>query len=102
MNKIILTVQGYLLYPENYTEQQLKENHYAAISYLNDNPTDPAHIAVYAAAIDTYATYDANSVWTDDDATQAGEYWLNEYFKLTGENRQDYIDEINKEYLNNE
>ncbi len=61
-------VQGYLLYPENYTKEQLEEN------YLADYTAD---YAVRAAC--------------------AAEYWINEYFNETGENRQDYIDAINKD-----
>ncbi len=69
MNKFILTVQGYLLYPENYTQEQLEQNYIDAV-----NAADAAHNG------DSYTV----------------EYWLNEYFEITDENRQDYIDLINR------
>ncbi len=77
-------VQGYLLYPENYTKEQLKENY-----------RDAAYNADYYA--DYYTVEAARAAAYD---TNRAEYWLNKYFKLTGENRQDYIDEINKENNN--
>ncbi len=78
MNKFILTVQGYLLYPENYTKERLEQNY---------------RDAAYAAA--DYIVYFACVAACVADAYYA-EYWLNEYFEITGENRQDYIDLINR------
>ncbi len=75
MNKFILVVQGWLIYPENYTKEQLKENY---------NVADAAAYAALVAAT-------APEYWVDV------EYWVNRYFELTGENRQDYIDVVHKE-----
>ncbi len=66
--------QGWLLYPENYTKEQLEKN------------CDAAFTAAYAARADYAAGW--------------AEYWINEYFNETGENRQDYIDAIHKENNN--
>jgi CRISPR/Cas system-associated endonuclease Cas1 len=82
MNKFILTVQGCLLHPENYTKDQLKENYRAADAVYRAK-VSAADAAEYAAARAAYYTARV-------------EYCLNEYFQLTGENRQDYIDAINK------
>ncbi len=83
MNKYILTVIDNILNPGKYTQENLDKN--AAYAAKN---------AAYAAAADAaayaYAAKDAAK-----DAADA--YSLNEYFKLSGENKQDYIDAINKE-----
>ena len=74
MNKHILMVIDNQLNPDKYTKEQLKKN------------ADDSRAATYAADVDAYAA----------DNADAG-YWLNEYFKLTAENKQDYIDAINKD-----
>ncbi len=78
MNKHILMVQGWLLYPESYTKEQLDKN------YLN---------ACEAACEAAWSAAACEAVYF----TERAEYWLNEYFKKTDENRQDYIDAINKD-----
>ncbi len=77
MNKHILTVIDNQLNPGKYTTGELHKNAYAV--------ADAYSAASYVAA---YATYDEDANVT---------YWLNEYFKLSGENKQDYIDAINKD-----
>ena len=63
MNKYILCSMD----RKNKTEEELRENEEAA-----DATADAAaYIAAYAADAD-------------------GEYWINRYFKITGENREDY------------
>ncbi len=83
MNKYILTVIDNILNTSKYNKKNLDQN--AAYDAKN---------AAYAAAADAaayaYAAKDAAK-----DAADA--YSLNEYFKLSGENKQDYIDAINKE-----
>ena len=62
------------LNPGKYTQEQLEQNAdsaAAAAAYA-------AHTAYTAAAADTT-------------------HWLNRYFRLSGENKQDYIDAINKD-----
>ena len=61
------------LNPDKYTQEDLDKN--AASAYV-------AYDAAYDAA---YAAASANAT-----------YWLNRYFEITGENKQDYIDAINK------
>ncbi len=108
MNKFILTVQGYLLYPENYTNEQLEQNYIDAVNAA-DAAWASAYSAAYCAAYSSayYGAYygaanpDANFAAVNAaDAAHNGdsytvEYWLNEYFEITDENRQDYIDAIN-------
>ena len=82
--------QGYLLYPENYTKEQLRQN-------AADADADTVSAAAYAAdAVNAASNADeAADAWTI--CTDHVEYWLNKYFERTGENRQDYIDAIHKE-----
>lgn len=79
MNEHILMVQGFLLYPENYTKEQLKQNFCAAASAA-DVASAAADAAAYAA-----------------DAAAYAEYSVSKYFKHTGESRQEYINVINKD-----
>ena len=72
MNKHILMVIDNQLNPDKYTQKQLDKNENAAA-------------AAYTAA--------AASACADVDA----DYWFDRYFKITGENKQDYIDAINKD-----
>ena len=72
--------------PEKYTQEQLEDNAYAARA---------AYDAAYTAAAAARAA-DADYVSAYVAAARAA-YWLNEYFKKTGENKQDYIDAINKD-----
>jgi hypothetical protein len=67
------------LNPEKYTKEQLKDNAAAAAP-----AAAPAATAAYATA-------------TAAPATESANYWLDQYFKRTGENKQDYIDAINKD-----
>ena len=78
MNPQILMVIDHQLNPKKYTQKQLKQNAYDA-----DN--------AYFAAYDAYAFAAVNAA--DADAA----YWLRQYFKQTGENKQDFIDAINKD-----
>ena len=71
MNPHILMVLDHLANPDKYTQEQLKDNALAA---------DAA--ADYALAADAAAA----------DAS----YWVNKYFKRSGENKDDYIKELNK------
>ena len=71
MNPHILMGIDNQLNPDKYTQKQLDKNENAAA-------------AAYTAA--------AASASADVDA----DYWFDRYFKITGENKQGYIDEINK------
>ena len=72
MNPHILMVIDHQLNPDKYTQEQLDKN-------------DKAAYAAYAAA--------SASASADVDV----DYWLRRYLKPLGENKQDYIDAINKE-----
>ena len=74
MNPHILMRIDNQLNPDKYTQEQLDKN------------TDDAHDAYDAAAAAYAATY-----------AYAAAYWIDQYFKHTGENKQDYIDAINKD-----
>ena len=69
------------LNPAKYTKEQLKQN------------AADARAARAAADVATRAA--ARSV-RDRVNVNAADYWLSEYFVNTGENKQDYIDAINK------
>ena len=84
MNPHILMVIDNQINPDKYTLDELKANAEAADANAN---TDTAYVEAYAACAacaDTYA------------AAADADYWLNEYFNYSGENKQDYIDAINK------
>ena len=98
MNDIVLMVQGYLLYPENYTKEQLKENYHNAV-----RAASAVCAAVRAASADWHAaSYAVEAAKAAADAEEViecifiAQEMLNEYFKYTGENKQDYIDELEK------
>ena len=71
------------LNPKKYTKEQLEQNAADADAYANvvANATN-ARAADYAA----YAADNADAA-----------YWLGRYFIYTCENKQDYIDAINKD-----
>jgi len=97
MNPHILMVIDHQLNPDKYTKEQLKQNADAAY-YAND--ADAAFVAddFYAANANANAcacAYAAANTAAIDYASAA--YWLRQYFKKTGENKQDYIDAINKD-----
>ena len=75
MNKHILMVIDHQLNLGKYTQEQLEQN---ADSAAADAAAYAAYTAYTAAAADTT-------------------HWLNRYFRLSGENKQDYIDAINKD-----
>ena len=78
--------------PKKYTVEQLRKNRDDAsyASYASD--ASYVYDGSYASAAYVYAdAFDAFEV-----ASAAAEFWLSRYFKQSGENKQDYIDEINK------
>ena len=90
MNKHILFVIDHLANPNKYTQEQLKDNAYdaydawdAAVAAFADDDDD-AFAAFSTAGAAATATADAAS------------YWVDEYFKRSGENKDDYIKELNK------
>jgi len=87
MNPHILMVIDNQLNPDKYIRKQLKRNADDAYDfYVTYGASYVYSAAAYAAhAADSYSVVDA-----DDDAN----YWLNQYFEYTGENKQDYIDAL--------
>jgi len=85
MNKHILTLIEHQLNPGKYTQEQLEENAVDALAITTATGAYAYAAAAYYAD-DPHAAYSA-----------ASSLWLKRYFELTGENKQDYIDAINKD-----
>ena len=84
MNKHILLVMKYLKDPKSVSQEELVENRKSAADAAYDAAY--AYIAAYYAA-DYAATYTAYA-----DAA----HWVDEYFEHTGEDKQTYINELEK------
>jgi hypothetical protein len=106
MNKHILMVIDHQLNPEKYTQEQLEDNRKAAYDAADEaaDAYDAAAAAAYDAAdaaADAYdaaaaaAAYDATTAAAADEAAAAK--WVDIHFERSGENKQDYVDKINKE-----
>ena len=94
MNKHILMAMDSLANPGKYTFEQLRENRDDA--YADYDAVYAAYAAADAAdAAYIFAVYAYNPTYANN---VNANYWLNRYFKRSGENKQDYIDEINKGY----
>ncbi len=85
MSQHILMAKDWLVHSEIYTREQLEQNYHNALA---DFDVSTSNYADFAAVNAASAAYDA--------VPAAVEYFLNEYFELTGENRQDYIDAVNR------
>ena len=86
MNKYMLLVIKWLIYPDSVTIHERTENSNAANFAYAADPDPHPHPADFAVA-----NAAANAAV---DAVDAVEIRVNEYFELTGENKQDYIDAI--------
>ena len=92
MNKHILTTIDHQLNPGKYTKEQLKQNAFEAAAIYHNAVTllnadvDYAY-AVYATVNTIAATYTNNA---------ATGRLIDQYFVEAKEDRQDYIDEINR------
>jgi hypothetical protein len=82
MNKFILVAMN----RKNHTQEELDAN------------LDAAAAVVLVVPAYAYAAYAADAAATDA-AADAAEYWINKYFERTGEDKQLYINEI--ERINN-
>ena len=91
MNKHILMVIDHQLNPGKYTKAQLKDNSDAAYYASFDAHSSDATVATYSS--DTTAATYAAAYAADDINT---EYWIDKYFEHPGENKDDYIKELNK------
>ncbi len=92
MNPHILMVLDHLVNPDKYAPQQLKDNALAADDAAEYAPDDE----VVVTALASHVSVCANAYYYYDDDEGDVEYWLNEYFLRSGENKQDYITELNK------
>jgi len=79
MNKHILVAMD----RKNRTKKELFDNAASAFASAFASASDYASASVYSASASAHAD--------DNDATERR---LNEYFEVTGENKQDYIDAI--------
>ena len=77
MNIFILKSMRYLDNTELFTKDEMWENAYDAWA---------ADAADAAAAVATYAVA----------AAARAEYWIDEYFRITEEDKQDYINEVER------
>ena len=79
MNKYILLVMKWLKNPESVTQEELKANR----DYAWDDADDDAY--------DAYADAATATAYGDTDDAQ---YWVDVYFKRSGENKADYENEL--------
>ncbi len=82
MNKHILLVMKYLKGPKSVSREELGENRKSARA---------AYDAAYESAVAAYYASVAASVG----AVRAA-YWVDKYFEHTGEDKQTYINELEK------
>ncbi len=81
MNKQMLMVIAHQLNPDKYTKAQLQDNAYDAF-YVASAMSNAANACCMSA---------------NENKNQLINESINEYFRLSGENKQDYIDAINKD-----
>ena len=91
MNKHILIVMKWMKDPESVSREALKINKEVAhVAYVAHVAHDAyaAHVAhdAYAACV-AYAAADSTSTYGD---VKGASYWVDEYFKASGDNRKDY------------
>ena len=93
MNIFILKTMRYLDNPELLTKEEMKKD--ATAAYADDvdydvYTADNAGAANYAAYAAVYAVAYAVSGAVDS------ELWIDKYFKITKENKQNYINEVER------
>jgi hypothetical protein len=89
MNKYILKVMRYIDNKELFSVEEMRENTVNAA--YDDDASAYAAVSAYAAAI----AYDEANVAYDYHANTARD-WVNEYFKDSDENKQDYVNEVER------
>jgi hypothetical protein len=91
MNEHILFVIDHLANPGKYTQEELEGNADTAdaayCAHTDDTNSDAAYRATYCAS------YRASYWAAYTDAAYAA-FWVDEYFKITGEDKQTYIDAL--------
>lgn len=103
MNPYILMVIDNQVNPSKYSVDELNDNYVAACAATLDAASHAAACAArdavyYVAVCAACSARDAASYVAACAARDAYmvDFWLDEYFNRTGENKQDYIDAINK------
>jgi hypothetical protein len=86
MNEHILFVIDHLANPVKYTKEELEANRESAYTTWDATAATAANAATADAARAAAAAV-ANAAY-------AAAYWVGEYFKVTGENKQTYIDKL--------
>ena len=89
MNKYILLVMKWLNDNDSVSQDELVNNYRYAWAYA-----DYASDAASAAAHTDSAAAGAGAAYDDDDVDAAR--WVDMYFERTNENKEDYVDEVNK------
>ena len=92
MNPHILFVIDHKVRPDKYTKEQLKQNSadaYALALFDLDVDYVAVNAAAYFAANAAVCAYADAAAYVDDIM-----YWLNQYFKSSGEDRKDYINAL--------
>ncbi len=90
MNKHILLVMKYLKDPKSVSRDELLENSKSAHAACDTYGTYYAAVYIAARAAANAAYYAADY---DADGTA---HWVDEYFEHTGEDKQTYINELEK------
>ena len=94
LNPKILMTMKYLEYPKSVSLDELKRNMDNADSY--DTASLASNVASHAAFdAASYAYYGALHPDVPEDAAEAHDH-INEYFKFSDENKQDYLDELER------
>ena len=93
MNKYILKIMRYIDNPQAFTREEMQSNATASGGYLANAAAYAAHAAnAYAAE---YAAYTVAAAYANA-AEYATTYAVDRYFSITGENKQKYIDEVER------
>tara|TARA_R110000851_G_scaffold326769_1_gene495728 strand:+ start:374 stop:652 length:279 start_codon:yes stop_codon:yes gene_type:complete len=90
MNEHILFVIDHLANPDKYTQEELDANRKSAYDAADAAVCDAAAYATRNAAY--WAAYYAASAASA--AAYSASHWVAEYFKITGEDKQTYIDKL--------
>ena len=88
MNIFILKAMRYLDNPELFTRDEMRENASDADAAIGAD--------VDYDAADTAADVAADAFHDDEYATAYADYGLDKYFRITGEDRQTYINEVER------
>lgn len=99
MNEHILKVMVWLKNPNFYSQEVMQKNDDAAYSAADVSYYAAADsVAAFAAAVFA-AVFAANAAVTYAAAASAADrasYWVNKFFKLSGDDRQQYEQEVNR------